>query len=143
MVTINRKKSKAIDFHDLVTQLEAKHGFSFYDMADRSKKVGEACRVRGIDHPTWHGKQFAKMTPLELEVKAISDAIPYQNVWHWLTDNDFEDLERGDKNYLDLSEERLADEDLPEYVEKFLRILRDELNAQGVTEDEVEFYIDY
>jgi hypothetical protein len=141
MLPIN-KKTGLIDFHDLVRQLEAKHGFKFHDMAQIHKQQKQFCRDRGIDHTAWYNKQYTKMNALELEVKELSDAIPYQNVWHWLTDNDFEDLERGAGNYIDLSEARLSGE-LPDYVLRFLRILRDELNAEGITGDQVEFYVDW
>jgi hypothetical protein len=136
------KKTGVIEFHAFVRQLEAKYGFDFHDMAQIHKNQKQFCRDRGIDHTQWYNKQFTKMNPLELEVKALSDAIPYQNVWHWLTDNDFDDVERGAGNYIDLSEARLSGK-LPDYVLRFLRILRNELNAEGVTEDQVEFYITY
>jgi hypothetical protein len=136
------KKTGVIEFHAFVRQLEAKHGFDFHDMAQIHKNQKQFCRDRGIDHTQWHNKQFTKMNPLELEVKALSDAIPYQNVWHWLTDNDFEDVERGAGNYIDLSEARLSGE-LPDYVLRFLRILRNELNAEGVTDDKVEFHVNW
>jgi hypothetical protein len=136
------KKTGVIEFHALVRQLEAKHGFDFHDMAQIHKNQKQFCRDRGIDHTQWYNKQFTKMNALELEVKALSDAITYQNVWHWLTDNDFEDVEHGAGNYIDLSEARLAGE-LPDYVLRFLRILRNELNAEGVTDDKVEFHVNW
>jgi hypothetical protein len=136
------KKTGVIEFHAFVRQLEAKYGFDFHDMAQIHKNQKQFCRDRGIDHTQWYNKQFTKMNALELEVKALSDTIPYQNVWHWLTDNDFDDVERGAGNYIDLSEARLSGK-LPDYVLRFLRILRNELNAEGVTEDQVEFYITY
>ncbi len=141
MLPIN-KKTGLIEFHAYVRQLEAKHGFDFHDMAQGYKKKMQFCRERGIVFTEWYNKQFTKMNALELEVKALGDAIPYQNVWHWLTDNDFDDVQRGAGNCIDLSEARLSEE-LPDYVLRFLRILRDELNAEGVTEDQVEFYVDW
>ena len=73
-------------------------------------------------------------------VKALSDAIPYQSLWHWLIENDFNDLERGSVGSIALSEVRLS-KDLPDYVLRFLRILRDELRSEGISEDLVAFHI--
>lgn len=136
------KKTGVIDFHAFVRQLESKHGFDFHDMAQGQKKKMQFCRERGIDFTTWYNKQFKKMNALELEVKELGEAIPYQNLWHWFRSNDFDDLQRGGGNYIDLSEARFSSA-LPDYALRFLRILRDELNAEGVTEDEVEFHIDW
>lgn len=72
------KKTGLIDFHDYVRQLEAKHGFELHDMAQIHKQQKQFCRDRGIDHNVWYNKQFTKMNALELEVKELSDAIPYR-----------------------------------------------------------------
>lgn len=136
------EKSGQIKFFTFVRQLEAKHGFDFHDMAETHKQQRKFCAERGINHTEWYNKQYTKMNALELEVKELSDAIPYQNIWHWLTDNDFDDLTKGPGNILDLSADRLAQE-MPDYVLKFFRILREELNANGITDDEVEFYVDW
>lgn len=135
------QKSGLIDFFELVRKLEKEHGFEFHDMAQRQKQQRQFCLDRGIDHAAWYSKRFTLMNELELEVKALSDALPYQNLWHWLIDNDFNSLERGSSvGSFDLSEARFST-DLPDYVLRFLRILRDELRSEGIIEDTVEFYI--
>ena len=135
------QKSGQINFFQFVRQLEAKHGFDFHDMAQRYEQQVKLCKARGINHTKWYNKKFTDMNAVELEVKELGDAIPYQNVWHWLIDNDFDDITKGPDNILDLSEDRLSEE-MPDYVAKFFRIMRDELNAEGITEDDVEFYVD-
>lgn len=141
MVEIKMTKD-AIDFHDLVRQLEKAHDFDFHDMAGIYRKQLELCKEYGINHTKWYNKQFTKMNETELKIKEICDELEYENVWHWLTDNDFEDLADGNQfQMLDLSVERLA-EDMPEFVRKFFIILRAELNVAGITDDAVEFYID-
>jgi hypothetical protein len=142
MIQLVRRKSNAIDFYDFVAKLEIKYKIDFHDWQKTHKQTEKLCKERGLDYITWYNKQFTKMTPLELEVKELSDKIPYQNVWHWLIENDFDEPKHGPGNFLDFSENRIQEE-IPNFVKEFFKIAHTELVLNGVTEDEVEFYLGY
>lgn len=159
----------AIDFCPFASALGEKYGFNYRDMAGKySKEAGiereEAKRIwlekNGysdkayvLDKPEgsqadWPGDSEEMRLRIEINKAMASDGFnpfelrPYQDVWHWLLDNDFYDLQRG--GYNTLSFWSLEDDKTPDYVKKFLLAVREEVKDNPAFDGKsVTFYIDW
>lgn len=136
----------AIDFTTFMRALDKKYDIEYRNMSKRDKVLKKACVERGIDYMKWYNKQFTKMDAIELEVKEIGDNIPFQDVWHWMMDNDFEGLQKSSCMWLWLNQTRLNDKSIPDYVITVLKAIRAEVENTDVWDDEqqsVYFYFDW
>lgn len=159
-LSVHRSKP-AVNFTELMDAVEKKHGFDIRDMGGKysaeTRKKDEEYQDAWLEQNGYFGKAYVLNTPegsnkdwdkdspemalrIEINKKMTatgyykakpSELIPYQDVWHWLLDRDFCELSNGSYNWLDLSDERLANEDdkIPDYVLKFLKAAREEVEG--------------
>lgn len=89
----------AIDFHELMDVVCNKHGYDFRDMASSHGHFYKWCDARGLGQTDPDGKHRGASQIWFAEYKAAPDGEvtcpPYHDVWHWLLDGPFEDLDRG------------------------------------------------
>ena len=74
------------------------------------------------------------------EGSAFYDELPYLDVWHWLLDNDFEDMENGGTFDLDISMKRIFGSE-PEYVRIIFALMRKEL--EPIDNDVIQCYVSW
>jgi len=158
---------KALDFHPFVDELEKKYGFYFRDMAGKYSKGsldkqkthkqqwmednGFGGKEYVLDKPEGQQEDWSKDSPeiaLRIEIntkyRRQDDLIPYQDVWHWLLDNDFCELRRGGLNYLNLLD-NIEEESTPEFVKTFLRAVLEEVkdHPEYYDGESVSFHVDW
>lgn len=160
----------AVDFLPFIRLIEQKYGYNFNDMAGthsiEARKEREKVRDKWMAENGYEGKQYVLDKPegskedwskdseemklrIEINTKTrellLSVERPYQNVWHWLLDNDFSCLNRGGYNSLFINEDRLLnDVDIPDFVRKFLRAIYEEAKDNPAYDGEcLNCYIDW
>ena len=131
-----------IDFNAFMDQLETKYGWDFRDMAGRYSEATRAAEAErksswmkangyeGKEHVLDYPKGTRKDWPADSEEMALRIEIsskyepirkafepPYQDVWHWLLDNSFSDMNNGSIVQLDISDYSSS---TPDYVFTFL-----------------------
>jgi hypothetical protein len=164
------KHEIAVDFMRFVDNVSKKYGFDYRDMAgkwsaknykkfDRLKKqwafnngFGEAWqRVKDAPRCNKGDPEYADYIAIEqgwyhAEGAKLIDEIPYQDVWHWMIDNDFENLHKGSVYELYLGEDRFENENVPEYVKTVLRAIQTEVldhPAFNKNDQSLACYIDW
>lgn len=140
----------AIDFCPFARELEKAYGFEHRDMGGKYKHQREAKEVADkIDGSDgWYTTRPADYNEKQKEAsdvyhELLKSSPPYQDVWHWLLDNDFDEFQRGsDNNYLSFSS--LEEEETPEYVKVFLRAVQEVVKDHPAYDGEdVRFHIDW
>lgn len=165
-------RKEAIDFMAFMRLLEAKYGWDYRDMAGSHSPTlvaeKDAAKLEWLKTTEW--AEYAdiytddnlivnKGHPWYKYYVAIEQAWfvtpiynsfnrPYQDVWHWLLDSDFCDLNRGGINSIWLGDDRFNDpdekDDMPDYVETVLRAIKEEVKDHPAFDGEsVQFYVDW
>lgn len=148
-------RSVEIDFNPFVHQLEALHGWNYRDMAGKYKWIAATrdrlCAEHGIDYNVWGKIPYSEMND---EQKAFHDIYraemskepPYQDVWHWLIDHAFYEVNNGCSATLstDIIDDWEDDEDgMPDYVRTFIEAVFAAVPEDHPARDDygINFYI--
>lgn len=154
-----------IDFNAFTDAIEAKHGWDYRDMAGRYSEATKAKEsafhaqwmkdngYEGKEHVLDYPKGSRKDWPQDSEEMALrieiskkfepirkAHELPYQDVWHWLLDNAFCELNNGSIVHLDVKDYNKHTED---YVVKFLNTVDAEVPADHPARDgsTISFYV--
>lgn len=67
---------------------------------------------------------------------------PYQDVWHWLLDNDFSEISNG--SIRSISNDCLTDAETPDYVKTVVKAIFDEVKDHPALDgDTVHFWVEW
>lgn len=154
-----------IDFNDFMDNLGAKYGWNYRDMAGKYSEEGRAkakeLKSQWLKENGYEDKEHVLDLPegsrvdwlvgseemnLRIEINAKFRRVeeqfelPYQDVWHWLTDHSFYDLSNGSIQCLDDSE---IEEETPDYVVTVLNAISAEVPADHPSRQygSIHFYI--
>jgi hypothetical protein len=174
------KPSPAIEFNKFIHLLEEEKGYKYRDMAgkyskeareERDLKLDEWLDTNGyagkkyvLNKPEGSQEDWAKDSPemalrveINTKIRGYLEALerPYQDVWHWLLKNAFQDVRNGCEEFLSITllnkpdwfEDENGDypfneEPNPEYVERVLQDIFEACKDSPAFDGEgINFYI--